>query len=295
MGRYSVVVFSMLLIATGFQAYRIFPYTQLAGLQVKSADGESGGSVVRLITANVLMPNRDSEKYLQVVADANPDIVLTTEADQWWADRLKPLDAQYPYQVKVPLDNTYGMLLHSRFPLIEPSVEFLIEPMIPSIHCRVQLPDGQVLHFIGLHPRPPGPTENKESTERDAELIIVGKSARQSALPVMVLGDLNDVAWSRTTTLFQKISGLLDPRIGRGMYNTYHADHFFIRFPLDHIFHSAHFKLIEMRRLPHIGSDHFPFYVALRFTPGQDAAKPPEAPELEEKVEAEKTVEKARE
>jgi endonuclease/exonuclease/phosphatase (EEP) superfamily protein YafD len=206
---------------------------------------------------------------------------------------LKVLDSSYPYQVKYPLENTYGMILHSRFPLVEPSVQFLVEPMVPSIHSRIQLPGGHVFRFIGLHPQPPGPLGSDETTERDAELIITGKFSKKSKLPVMVLGDLNDVAWSRTSRLFQKISGLLDPRVGRGMYNTFHADYFLIRFPLDHIFHSAHFKLVDMRRLSHIGSDHFPFYAALSFQPLKDTSQQLAAPKPGEKEEAEEIVEEA--
>jgi len=34
-----------------------------------------------------------------------------------------------------------------------------------------------------------------------------------------------------------------DPRIGREVCNTFHAEHPFFRYPLDHAFHSEHFKL----------------------------------------------------
>lgn len=295
MRRPAIFLFSALLIGVAYQAYWIFPYTRFASRQVKSPSGEESAAAIRIVTANVLMHNREIEKYLKVLAEADPDIILTTESDHWWAEQLKALDGSYPYQVKCPLDNTYGMILHSRFPLIEPSVQFLVEPGVPSIHSGIRLPGGHMLRFIGLHPRPPGPTENQESTERDAELIIVGKSVKGSNTPVLVLGDLNDVAWSHTTTLFQKISGLLDPRVGRGMFNSYHADYPFLRFPLDHLFHSAHFKLIDMRRLPQIGSDHFPIYAALSFDPQEDMARKPPEPKPEEMQEARETVHEAKE
>ncbi len=78
-----------------------------------------------------------------------------------------------------------------------------------------------------------------------------------------MLGDLNDVAWSRTTSLFQKTSKLLDPRRGRGMYNTFHASLPFLRWPLDHFFVSSQFRLVDLRVERSVRADHFPISLSV--------------------------------
>src|SRR4030095_2295488 len=85
--------------------------------------------------------------------------------------------------------------------------------------------------------------------------------------------------------LISKISGLLDPRIGRGFYNSFHAEYFFLRFPLDHFFHSTHFRLIELKRLAYFGSDHFPMFIRLSYEP--EAERQQGAPQAHASDEAE--------
>ncbi|HEX8351188.1 MAG TPA: endonuclease/exonuclease/phosphatase family protein, partial [Hymenobacter sp.] len=108
----------------------------------------------------------------------------------------------------------------------------------------------------------------------------------------IVAGDMNDVAWSHTSELFRRLSGLLDPRIGRGLLPTFHADYSLLRWPLDHIFHSAHFKVQAIERLPHIGSDHFPIFLRLSYEP-RDKHKQQEnaeQPDSEDKEEAQEKI-----
>lgn len=257
-----------------YQCFMMFPYTRLSRHQVQNsrrarelAGGGGGDDTCRLLFANVLMSNREPERLRRIIRDAAPDVILTVETDEWWQTQLREFEATHPHVVHHPLDNTYGMLLYSRHPLSETEIKFLVEDDVPSIHTRLRLPSGTELWLHCLHPRPPFPTEAKQSTERDAELLIVGRGIKRHDEPVIVIGDLNDVAWSHTNYLFQDVSGLLDPRIGRGFFNTFHAQIPLVRFPLDHVFHTNHFRLIELKRLARFGSDHFPVLITLSYEP----------------------------
>jgi hypothetical protein len=92
---------------------------------------------------------------------------------------------------------------------------------------------------------------------------------------------MNDVAWSHTSELFRRISSLLDPRVGRGLLPTFHADYSLLRWPLDHVFVSAEFKVDDMERLPYMGSDHFPIYIKLSYEPHTRAAQEENAQEAD--------------
>lgn len=249
----------------GWQLWWILPYTRLWPVEVASAGLDAVDDGLSILTSNVLMPNRNAEALLALVGEHDPDILVTLESDRWWEDKLDALHSTMPHSIKCPLDNLYGMHVYSRLPLEDAAIEFLVEDDVPSMHALARLPSGDGVRLHVLHPAPPSPTENPESAERDAELVIVARSLESYEGPVVVTGDLNDVAWSRTTRLFRKLSGLLDPRVGRGLFNTFHADYPIVRWPLDHVFHSVHFKLRSLDRLPSIGSDHFPLLTRLAY------------------------------
>ncbi len=274
-----------------YQGWWILPYTPLYPQEVRSASGADPENSLCILAVNVLTPNRQAEALLSLVHENRPDVLVAVETDQWWQDRLDVLAPDYPHALKCPLDNLYGMHVYSRFPLQDAKVQFLVQQDIPSMHVVVVLPSGRRVRMHCLHPTPPSPTENPDSSERDAEIIVVGKSVAEADLPVIVTGDLNDVAWSATTRLFRKISGLLDPRVGRGMYNTFHAHYPFLRWPLDHLFHSDHFTLMRIERLGPVGSDHFPILVQLRLEPDRNA---PDAGLTADSEDREKADQKAR-
>ncbi|MEQ8520500.1 MAG: endonuclease/exonuclease/phosphatase family protein [Cytophagales bacterium] len=260
------LIFLVLLGNLIFQGWKIYPYTIFAPITVKKFRGPATDNAISILVSNVLTPNRKVDLLLKQIRKYQPDLVLTLESDKWWQEKLSVLSESYPYRINVPLDNLYGMHLFSKLSLEEQQVNYLIKPDIPSIEALIKLRSGKLIKIYCLHPEPPSPTENDASTERDAEILLTAKKMNAQNYPGLVFGDLNDVAWSKTTTLFQKTSHLMDPRKGRGFYSTYNAKYPFLRWPLDHIFHSSEFQLVQIKRLSNIGSDHFPLFTKLQLS-----------------------------
>lgn len=278
-----------------FQLIKIWPYTNLASFELLDAETANVDSRLKIFTSNVLQKNRDWEKVVSEAKKYDPDLLLFTETNVWWADQLKSaFSGAYAYQEMVPLNNTYGMIMFSRYPLKNTTIQYMVDDTIPSIHGQLKMPDGNLVQLHAIHPTPPMPQENPKSTARDAELMKVALQSKESSLPVVVLGDFNDVAWSESTKLFQQVSGLLDMRKGRGFYNTYNAENFLMRWPLDHLFISDDFRFGEMKRGEKVGSDHFPFYATIYLEP-TGSKKQRREPATEDQLErALKEIEKSR-
>lgn len=257
------VFLGLLLVNLIYLLYQIYPYLAISKKQLIAAEADQKKSISLLIS-NVYQYNRKSKKLTDLVQKEQADVVILLETDKWWKNEcLKAFGHLYQYQLLQDQEDTYGMLLFSKFELENSEVKYLISDSIPSIETVLLLENNRKIKLYSIHPEPPTPTQSITSTERDAEILLVGEKAKKEKLPQIVAGDLNDVAWSYSTELFLKTSGLLDPRRGRGFYSTFHAKNPFFRWPLDHIFCSEHFRLVKIKRMPAINSDHFPIYIEL--------------------------------
>jgi endonuclease/exonuclease/phosphatase (EEP) superfamily protein YafD len=257
------ILFTAVALSAMWQVSWVWRYVPGAPLEVESRYIAVGAPErIALLTTNVLQKSRDSGALLKIIGEADPDLVLAVETDEWWCSRLtEGLRARYRHSLLYPLSNGYGLAAFSRLELTDPSIRFLVDDAIPSLKTGIRLRSGAVIDLYGLHPQPPAPQQ--DSIERDVELVMVGKEIKRAKRPAIVLGDLNDVAWSPTTLSFKSAGGLLDPRCGRGFFNTYPAGLPGLRYPLDYIFHTPHFAVCDMRVLPRFQSDHLPLVASL--------------------------------
>lgn len=287
------VLLGALGLALAYQVALILPYTPIWPAQGLAYEGSPSERMLRLMTVNVLMTNRQVDGLGDMIEETEPDVVLAVETDAWWVEQLCELMPGHGFRVLHPLDNTYGIALFSRLELVDPEVRFLLKPDIPSIRTKVRLPSGEEVVLLGVHPEPPSPTESDSSLPRDAELVLIGREIAADPRPVIVAGDLNDVAWSRTSRLFQRLSGTIDPRIGRGFFNSFDATTRWLRWPLDHVFYSPDFLLRDLRRLPAFGSDHFPILIELEYHPRAADVQEVEEADHDDRREARETLAEA--
>ncbi|MBW4709361.1 endonuclease/exonuclease/phosphatase family protein [Roseobacter sp. YSTF-M11] len=278
----------VLLVVAGVQAGYIVKFTPVWPKQSHGAEADLRRDTDRqiaLMSANVKMSNRAYDRLLTQITAYDPDVIMAIEVDDAWVAALqKALKARYAHWVTVPQDNGYGLCLISRLSLANSEVRTLVTRNVPSIRTEIALQSGDAIQLNLLHPEPP--VIDHDTKGRDSEIALVGLEAQSANLPVIVAGDLNDVAWSTTTRKFQRLSQLLDPRVGRGLYNTFHADFAAFRWPLDHLFHDARFRLITLERVPHIGSDHFPIFFRLALAPKPRGAEQLDPATVEEKADA---------
>lgn len=238
-----------------------------------------------LMTINVQTRNREHELVRQEILRADPDAFVLSEVNLRWLNEIAPLETIYPHTIKQPREDNFGIAFFSKHPLIEPRVEFFGWGEIPSTVATLDTGEGAVT-VIGAHPVPP--SSRPSAIERNNQLAAMGDFAAKQGRPVVLIGDLNATPWNRFYKRMKRSSGLTDSSAGFGLQPTWPAawlpkiqqklrlgdgapagfpptDNFLFRIPIDHCLHSG--SLVTTDRIVgnHVGSDHLPLIVKLRF------------------------------
>lgn len=280
------VLLVLILALAGWQLSHIVPFTAVWPNEVPTADAQTleNQSTFKVLTANVTYKNDSYSEVVELIRREDPDLLLLIEIDSEWEEGLAPLNERYEYRVGEVRGEGLGIVLWSRFPFLEQEVKYLVSERRPSLFVTLDIPGIGPIRYVGTHPVPPGlkdrithndeTTERRDSRVRDAELMLVARHVQQdSDNRWIVTGDFNDVAWSDTTKLFADLSDLKDPRHGRRLLSTYHAERPFWRYPIDHLFVSDGFHLVDLDRIRLKGSDHFAITTTLTAA-RKDQAKP---------------------
>ena len=120
------------------------------------------------------------------------------------------------------------------------------------------------MRIVGIHLRPPVSAE--WSAERNRQLSDLAALARREIDPLVLVGDFNVTPYSPFFTQTLASAGLRDSGRARGVHFSWPTFFPILGIPIDLCVISGHLAVLEHRRGPGIGSDHYPIIatVALR-------------------------------
>ena len=244
-------------VIAALQLMRIWPYVALAPTTLNMSQVE-GADCFTVLSLNVKMRNEQYGRVADMIAREQPDVLLLMEPDESWARALAPSLAAYDFRLSKPLDNAYGMIFASNLPVRAARMVTNTSADTPTLYASLDAGRGEPFDFIGLHPRPPVP--GQDTRKRDANIARAGAKTLDGHADAVVMGDFNDVPWSRTTTAFRARGGWRDPRIGRGSFPTFPAGYIYAGWPLDQLMVKGLLKIASFDRLQNVGADHLPMF-----------------------------------
>jgi endonuclease/exonuclease/phosphatase (EEP) superfamily protein YafD len=214
----------------------------------------AGHRIIRLMSFNSWLNNRDIEALAQEIEHDDPDILLMFEFGPEKQALKQRLRDRYSFQDDcVHLDNC-SIAVFSKFPLVDFESHGSWEgpPMIRATFGR-ELGD---LSVIGTHT-----TRFPNLRAQLTQLGELGDMVRKLSGPRIVAGDFNATPTSRMLSVFQGRSQLrrLDEFLP-----TWPARWQLPQLAIDHIFASEDVKSIEKVRIGgNAGSDHYPLVVRI--------------------------------
>lgn len=225
-------------------------------------DGESRPDL-RVATLNLLLSNEQGhEAALEVLREADPDVIWFGEYTPTWQSFLQTALPDYPHRLERPDLSSFGAALYSRWPLQD--AELLAGGHIWSPFGRaVVLSDAGPIGVLGVHPPPPQ-LNRVGPEERDRGLAAI--QPMLDALPPrrVVLGDFNATPWNDAFQAMRRACDLSagstrwwlpswpDPLPG------------LLRIPIDHVLVGGDLAVVDARLGPSIGSDHRPVLATIR-------------------------------
>jgi endonuclease/exonuclease/phosphatase (EEP) superfamily protein YafD len=218
----------------------------------------------RVLSFNVLTSNQSHDAVLSYLSECDADFIFLMEINPDWVEALSPLDSDYPYFVKFPRPDNFGMTLYSRHPFVSHEIRFIEGVQVPLVHAVIDL-GGHELEVIGCHPVPP--MGARQASARNDYLAGLTEITTTSTLPAVILGDFNATVWSPHLREFIKTTSLMDSGRKRRFQPTWRWFNPFFSIPIDHVFHNAALSCTNRQIGPALGSDHRPVITEFALTP----------------------------
>ena len=226
-----------------FAIWRVIPHI---------APSEPGGEPtvrLRIAFANVRKENTRHVDVLGWVRRENVDLFVACEVEGVWPEALAELADILPHGVHAPMGD---LVIMSRRPLGE--VRHPVTRYGNAIATDLETEAGR-LTVVGLHTTTP--SNERDSTGRDALIETVGHIVWRREGGVVVAGDFNATPWS--IPMRRLLAGgrlAYGPGAFRGTFPAWLPD--WAGIPIDLVLAGGGWRVAGQQRGPRVGSDHWP-------------------------------------
>ena len=229
----------------------------------------AAGPTLTVMSVNLLAGARETEHIIAEIKAADPDVLLLQEYTDDWHEALEAaLGPDYPLREHVVRDDSFGIAVYSRLPVVEPVERRL--PLggqsVPQMRAVVEHA-GRKVAVYHIHLRPPELLEYTVATR--LQFADLSDRVADESLPVIVAGDFNFTPRSAQAAALRRL-GLAEAQqaAGRGRGATWPVISFYRYLPglrLDQVYVSEELTCIEARTGGGSGSDHRPVVAKVAF------------------------------
>jgi endonuclease/exonuclease/phosphatase (EEP) superfamily protein YafD len=224
---------------------------------------QAGGKELKILQMNVLYCNTNYQDVISTILSSNSDIACLQEVTgQWQEILLDSLSQTYPYHLISSREDSFGMAIFSKYPLLESQEVHLGETASPNFFTNVNF-CGKLISIVDTHFLPPVRLDTFFYQRQQAKMLA--KLIKANTNPVIVVGDLNSTSWSETFRTVIDAKSLRDTRYGFGLQCSWPTPLGPLGITIDHILVSPQIDVVNRQLLNPSGSDHFPVLCTLRF------------------------------
>ncbi len=241
----TMIVYISCLLVNG---YFIFPYFDSKNNAIEENVN------LHVMSLNVGNKNNHCENIYNLITNHEPDLVLLQEVDKITLANFSALKNRYPYQIKAPRADKYGLALFSRIPFKNKGVIHYGEQKLPLLKCVVTIAKKRVT-IIGTQLT--APVDKTSAEHRNQQLKRIASYARKTKEALIVMGNLNITPWHGTFKKQLAAGHLSDSMKPYGFHGTWPAWlPEVLALPIDHLLHNNKVIIADRTTFPVKGSYH---------------------------------------
>jgi endonuclease/exonuclease/phosphatase (EEP) superfamily protein YafD len=226
-----------------------------------STSGDSTQKIT-LLQYNLRFNNPLKDGVLAMIRDTNADILTLNETSREWTPALETLKTDYPFLFHCPEWQAIGGgMIFSKFPLRADNNYCHSYAALGLTEVQIET---QWITIGTVHMRWPWPASGPE------QLIAIEPALIKIDSNAVIAGDFNATTWSHAVRKFADLSGM---NVAKGYGGTWIYKWLptslapFFGLPIDHVMAKGIVKIVSVKSLPAIGSDHLPLLAEISINP----------------------------